>query len=73
MTLERNTIPTAEAVLASEPGRFPHVSSEGLAAVAVGVIEGGAVQAAIDPRNFDGHEYLTAAQGLLEPSGKRDP
>jgi len=58
--------PTAEAVLAAEPDRFPHVSAEGLAAVAVGVIEGGAVQSVIDPAQFDAAEYLAAAKGLLE-------
>jgi TetR/AcrR family transcriptional regulator, transcriptional repressor of bet genes len=58
--------PTAEAVLASEPERFPKVSAEGLAAVAVGVIEGCAVQSVIDPVNFDVDEYMTAAKGLLE-------
>lgn len=63
-------LPTAEAVLASEPERFPNVSATGLAAVAVGVIEGGAVQAMIDPKNFDVDEYMTAAKGLLEQSGK---
>lgn len=62
--------PAAEAVLASEPERFPHVSAEGLAAVAVGVIEGCAVQSVIDPVNFDVDEYLTAAKGLLEQPGK---
>jgi AcrR family transcriptional regulator len=62
-------LPTAEAVLAAEPHRFRHVSAEGLAALAVGVIEGGAVQSAIDPGKFDVDEYLTAAKGLLESPG----
>jgi TetR/AcrR family transcriptional repressor of bet genes len=61
--------PTAEAVLAAEPERFPHVSAEGLAAVAAGVIEGCAVQSAIDPGNFDVDEYMAAAKGLLEQPG----
>jgi hypothetical protein len=38
--------------------------------VAVGVVEGFAVQAAIDPRNFDVDEYLDAAKDLLERPGK---
>jgi AcrR family transcriptional regulator len=62
--------PTAAAVLASEPKRFPHVSAERLAAVAVGVIEGCAVQSVIDPGKFDVDEYLTAAKSLLEEPGK---
>lgn len=65
--------PAAEAVLASEPERFRQVSAEGLAAVAVGVIEGCAVQSVIDPVNFDVDAYMTAAKGLLEPSGERAP
>lgn len=62
--------PTAEAVLASEPERFAHVSATGLAAVAVGVIEGCAVQAAIDPKNFDVDAYAATVKGLLEQPGK---
>jgi hypothetical protein len=62
--------PTAAAVLASQPGRFAHVSAEGLASVAVGIIEGAAVQSAIDPAHFDVDEYLTAANGLLEKPGR---
>lgn len=62
--------PTAEAVLASEPERFPHVNAEGLAAVAVGVIEGCAVQSAIDPKNFDVDDYLATVNDLLEQPGK---
>src|ERR1039457_6222242 len=62
--------PTAEAVVASQPDRFANVSPEGLAAVAVGVVEGAAVQSAIDPAHFDADEYLTAAKSLLEQPGK---
>jgi AcrR family transcriptional regulator len=65
--------PTVQAVLASEPNRFRHVDPDGLAAVAVGVIKGGAVQSVIDPGHFDVDEYLTAANGLLEQSVKRAP
>ena len=65
--------PAAEAVLAAEPERFPHVSVEGLAAVAVGIIEGGAVQSVMDPGTFDVDEYLTAAKGLLGHSGEVVP
>jgi AcrR family transcriptional regulator len=61
--------PAAAAVLASEPKRFADVSADGLASVAVGVVEGGAVQSAIDPANFDVDEYLAATKGLLEQPG----
>jgi TetR/AcrR family transcriptional regulator, transcriptional repressor of bet genes len=57
--------PMAEAVLASEPDRFPHVSPEGLAAVAVSFIKGCAVQSMIDPGHFDIDDYLAAAHGLI--------
>ena len=57
--------PAAEAVLAAEPQRFSQVSAAGLAAVAVGVIEGCALQAVIDPVNFDVDAYMTAAKSLL--------
>jgi TetR/AcrR family transcriptional regulator, transcriptional repressor of bet genes len=62
--------PAAAAVLAAEPDRFPNVNADGLAAVAVGVIEGGAVQALTDPRHFDVKEYVAAAKGLLDEPGK---
>ena len=57
--------PMAEAVLETEPMRFPLVTPEGLAAVAVSFIKGCAVQAMIDPEHFDIEEYLQAAEGLL--------
>jgi TetR/AcrR family transcriptional repressor of bet genes len=57
--------PIAEDVLRAEPDRFPRVSAEGLAAVAVSFIKGCAVQSMIDPEHFDIEEYLAAAQGLL--------
>jgi TetR/AcrR family transcriptional repressor of bet genes len=65
--------PAAKAVVASEPQRFAHVSAAGLAAVAVGVVEGGAMQSVTDPVNFDVDEYLTAAKGLLERPGTTPP
>jgi TetR/AcrR family transcriptional regulator, transcriptional repressor of bet genes len=57
--------PMAEAVLASEPDRFPRVSPEGLSAVAVSFIKGCAVQSMIDPGHFDIDDYLAAAHGLI--------
>ena len=57
--------PIAEEVLTSEPERFPQVSADGLAAVAVSFIKGCAVQAMIDAENFDIEEYLAATQGLV--------
>jgi AcrR family transcriptional regulator len=57
--------PIADVVLRAEPARFPNVTPEGLAAVAVSFIKGCAVQAMIDPGSFDIAEYLAAAHGLL--------
>jgi TetR/AcrR family transcriptional repressor of bet genes len=57
--------PMAEEVLRAEPGRFPGVTADGLAAVAVSFIKGCAVQSMIDSDSFDIAEYLAAAKGLL--------
>jgi len=57
--------PMAEEVLDAEAERFPQVTADGLAAVAVSFIKGCAVQAMIDPDHFDIQEYLIAAEGLL--------
>ena len=59
--------------MAADPDRFPHVSADGPAAVAVGVIEGGAVQSVIESGKFDVDEYLAAAKDLLDPPAKREP
>ena len=58
--------PIAHDVLRAEPERFAGVTPEGLAAVAVSFIKGCAVQAMIDPENFDIEEYLEATNGLLQ-------
>jgi TetR/AcrR family transcriptional repressor of bet genes len=55
----------AEELLRAEPARFAGVTPDGLAAVAVSVITGCAVQAAIDPDHFDREEYLSAAHGVI--------
>ncbi len=57
--------PIAKAVLDADPARFPRVTADGLAGVAVSFIKGCAVQAMIDPDHFDIREYLSAAEGLL--------
>ena len=55
----------AVEVLRAEVTRFPGVTPEGLAAIAVSFINGCSVQAMIDPDHFDVEEYLTAVQGIL--------
>lgn len=57
--------PIAAQVLAAEPERFLGVTPDGLAALAVSVIKGCAVQSMIDPDNFDISEFLAAANGLI--------
>jgi TetR/AcrR family transcriptional regulator, transcriptional repressor of bet genes len=57
--------PMTVAALEAEPERFPHVTADGLAGVAVSFIKGCAVQSMIDPEHFDIREYLIAAEGLL--------
>ena len=58
----------AEEVLRTEGSRFPGVTPEALAAIAVSFINGCAVQAMIDPDHFDVGEYVAAIQGVLATS-----
>lgn len=62
----------AEDVVREAPRRLAAVSADGLAAVAVGFIEGCAVQAVIDPRRFDLEEFMTTARALLAQLGVPD-
>jgi len=55
----------AAEVLRAEVTRFPGVTPEGLAAIAVSLINGCSVQVMIDPDHFDVGEYLTAVEGIL--------
>ena len=55
---------TAEMVGAEAVGSTG-VTADGLAAVAVGFVNGCAVQAMIDPAHFDIEQYLAAVQGVL--------
>jgi AcrR family transcriptional regulator len=54
-----------EELLQAEPATFSGITADGLAAVAVGWIQGCAVQAMIDPEHFDSDEYLAAVRGIL--------
>ena len=53
-------------VLHSAPGRVRGVTPDGLAAVAVSLINGGAAQAMLDPDGFDVASYLAAGHSLIE-------
>lgn len=54
-----------DELVAAEPATFAQASPRALAAVAVSWINGCAVQAMIDPENFDTDEYLAAVQGMI--------
>ena len=56
----------AEEVLRAGPGAVPDVTPDGLAAVAMSVINGGAAQAMLDPRGFDVEAYVHAGRGLID-------
>lgn len=60
----------AEDVLQTHPARYEGVTPDGLAAVAVSLINGCAVQAMIDPDGFDIAEYRAAAQGVMGQPAK---
>ena len=55
----------AEEALETDRARFTGATPEGLAAVAVSLITGCAVQAMIDPEGFDIAEYRAAAQSVM--------
>jgi TetR/AcrR family transcriptional repressor of bet genes len=56
----------AEELLPTEASHGTDVTPDALAAVAVSLINGCAVQAMIDPHHFDTRAYLAAVQGLIE-------
>jgi AcrR family transcriptional regulator len=56
----------AEELLPPTPANGVDVTPDALAAVAVSLISGYAVQAMIDPDHFDTGAYLAAAQSLME-------
>lgn len=53
-------------LLSREPNAFGGMTAEGMAALAVSFIEGGALQAVIDPAHFDVAAYLTAVDVMLD-------
>lgn len=57
--------PLAADLLRDEPDAIPGGTSEGLAALAVGVVEGCALQAVMDPENFDVEQFTGAVDSLI--------
>ncbi len=54
-----------EELLLAEPATFAGITADGLAAVAVSLIQGCAMQAMNDPEHFDTDGYLVAARGII--------
>lgn len=58
-----------EEMLVADPALYPGATAEGLAAVAVSWIHGCAVQAILEPRDFDTDEFLAAVRGMIGRAG----
>jgi TetR/AcrR family transcriptional regulator, transcriptional repressor of bet genes len=58
-----------EEMLEADPALYPGATAEGLAAVAVSWIHGCAVQAMVEPRDFDTDEFLAAVRGMIGRAG----
>jgi AcrR family transcriptional regulator len=56
-----------EEMRLAEPAKFAGATADGLAAVAVSWIHGCAVQAMVEPEQFDPDEYLAAVRGMIDP------
>ena len=54
-----------EELLAAEPATYGHVTPDAMAAVAVSWIHGCAVQAMVDPAQFDTDDYLAAVRRIV--------
>lgn len=54
-----------DELLAAEPATYGGVTADGMAAVAVSWIHGCAVQAMVDPAQFDTDDYLAAVRGIV--------
>ena len=65
--------PLAQAVIDAEPERYVHLTADGLAAVAAGFIEGGALQVVMDPEGFDVDAYMQTVQALVFPASRFTP
>lgn len=55
-----------EEVMLAEQGPFEGITAEAMAAFAVSLIQGCAVQAMIDPLHFDTDVYLSAVHGVVD-------
>lgn len=60
--------PLAEEVLLEEPELAERATAEGMASLAVGIVEGCSVQASMDPQNFDVERFMNAIEALALPA-----
>ena len=60
-------LPAVEALIASEPARFQHVTATGLVTVVIGMAQGCAMQYLLSNRRVDLEQILTAIRALLNP------
>lgn len=61
-------LPIAQAVIESEPGRFRHVTPEGLVTVVLAITQGSAMQSLLSNQRVDGEHILSVIRALLLPT-----
>lgn len=61
-------LPIAQAVIESEPGRFRHVTPEGLVTVVFAITQGSAMQSLLSNQRVDGEHILAVIRALLLPT-----
>jgi AcrR family transcriptional regulator len=61
-------LPLAQAVIESEPGRFRHVTPEGLVTVVLAITQGSAMQSLLSKQRVDGEHILSVIRALLLPN-----
>lgn len=62
--------PAAEAIMATAPGRFAHLSADDLAGVCAAFIEGCATQSILDPDRFDAVRAMATLNALVLDAGR---
>lgn len=65
--------PVAEGAIAAQPERFAGVAPSALASLALSVVLGTAIQAAIEPDRFDRAAVRTAVLAVFQPPKRRAP
>lgn len=65
--------PVAEVAIAAQPERFAGVAPSALASLALSVVLGTAIQAAIEPERFDRAAVRAAVLAVFQPPKRRAP